>query len=204
MYRGIEQVQNAIKPLLAKHGVTIVPEVLEIRREVHQTKNGTNLYVTVLRVAHHFYAKDGSFVSAVTTGEGMDSADKSANKALSVAFKYACFEVFNIPTEDMALSDPDNYSPEPTLQVVPAPIPQPTPPPKRSPSAPAAAVAAQNAAPSAGTPVSKPGAILCVNCGASIKPQKGKDGVMRTSEQVSKELGGLCIACFLKAKQKAA
>ena len=38
-------------------------------------------------------------------GEGMDSGDKASNKALAVAFKYACFQVFCIPTEEM--KDPD-------------------------------------------------------------------------------------------------
>jgi hypothetical protein len=31
------------------------------------------------------YATDGSSVSAVVIGEGMDSADKSSNKAMAVA-----------------------------------------------------------------------------------------------------------------------
>ncbi|MFS0844210.1 MAG: ERF family protein [Roseburia hominis] len=30
----------------------------------------------------------------------MDSGDKATNKAMSVAFKYACFQVFCIPTEE--------------------------------------------------------------------------------------------------------
>ena len=35
----------------------------------------------------------------------MDSGDKATNKAMSIAFKYACFQVFCIPTEEMV--DPD-------------------------------------------------------------------------------------------------
>ena len=42
----------------------------------------------------------------------MDSGDKSMNKAMSAAFKYACFQVFCIPTEEMHDSEED--SPEPT------------------------------------------------------------------------------------------
>ena len=38
-------------------------------------------------------------------GEGMDPGDKATNKALSIAFKYACFQLFCIPTEEMR--DPD-------------------------------------------------------------------------------------------------
>jgi len=32
-------------------------------------------------------------------GEAMDSGDKSSNKAMSAAYKYACFQAFCIPTE---------------------------------------------------------------------------------------------------------
>lgn len=35
----------------------------------------------------------------------MDSGDKATNKAMAIAFKYACFQVFCIPTEEM--KDPD-------------------------------------------------------------------------------------------------
>ena len=52
-----------------------------------------------------FHAEDGSSIEAVVIGEGMDSGDKASNKALAVAFKYACFQVFCIPTEEM--KDPD-------------------------------------------------------------------------------------------------
>ena len=40
----------------------------------------------------------------------MDSGDKATNKAMAIAFKYACFQVFCIPTEEM--TDPDGESHE--------------------------------------------------------------------------------------------
>lgn len=112
MYRGIDAVMNVFQPLLAKHKVFVVPEVLESHREERQTKSGSNLIYTVLKVRYTFFADDGSSVSAIVQGEGMDSADKSSNKAMSVAFKYACFQVFCIPTEEM--KDPDADTPEPS------------------------------------------------------------------------------------------
>lgn len=39
----------------------------------------------------------------------MDSGDKSLNKALSAAYKYACFQLFSIPTEEMKDSEEDTY-----------------------------------------------------------------------------------------------
>ena len=112
MYRGIEDVMNALQPIMQKHGVFIVPEVVEHKREERTTKHGGNLIYSILTVKHHFYCVDGSEVIATTIGEGMDSADKASNKAMSVAYKYACFEVFCIPTEEMP--DPDGDTPPPS------------------------------------------------------------------------------------------
>lgn len=112
MFRGVDQVMNTMKPLLSKHGVFVVPEVLHTEREERVTKSGSNLIYTVHTIQFHFWATDGSEVTATVVGEGMDSADKSSNKAMAVAFKYACFQVFCIPTEEMAKDDPDYGSPE--------------------------------------------------------------------------------------------
>jgi hypothetical protein len=108
-YRGVEDVMNVLQPLLKKYGVFIVPEVVESTREERSTKSGGNLIYSVMKIRHHFYAEDGSEVVSTTIGEGMDSADKASNKAMSIAFKYACFQVFCIPTEEMI--DPDGETP---------------------------------------------------------------------------------------------
>ena len=116
MYRGVDVVMNVFQPLLAKYKVFVVPEVLETIREDRQTKSGGNLIYTILKVRYTFFAEDGSYISATVQGEGMDSADKSGNKAMSVAFKYAMFQVFCIPTEEMR--DPDAESPEESKPMV--------------------------------------------------------------------------------------
>jgi hypothetical protein len=113
MYRGVDDVMNALQPLLHKHGVFIVPEVLEQKREERQTNKGGNLIYSVCTIKYTFYASDGSFITAVVVGEGMDSGDKATNKAMAIAFKYACFQVFCIPTEEM--KDPDADTPEPSM-----------------------------------------------------------------------------------------
>ena len=109
MYRGVEDVMNTLQPLFKKYGVFIVPEVMEHNREERQTKSGGNLIYSIMKIRHHFTADDGSEVVSTTIGEGMDSADKASNKAMSIAFKYACFQVFCIPTEEM--QDPDADTP---------------------------------------------------------------------------------------------
>lgn len=114
-YRGIDDVMNELHPLLAKHGVVIVPEVVEQIRENRTTLKGNPIIYSIMKIKFHFIAEDGSEVVATIVGEGMDTSDKASNKAMAIAFKYACFQVFCIPTEEMAKSDPDGYMTEPTL-----------------------------------------------------------------------------------------
>ncbi|MFR0781185.1 MAG: ERF family protein [Zhenhengia sp.] len=109
-YRGIDDVMNALQPLLSKHKVFVTPEIMEQRREERQTAKGGNLIYSICTVKYTFYTTDGSSVSAIVIGEGMDSGDKATNKAMSIAFKYACFQVFCIPTDEM--KDPDAETPD--------------------------------------------------------------------------------------------
>lgn len=104
-YRGIDAVMNALQPAFIKHGVFVYPEILEHAREERDNTKGTHLIYSVIKVAYHFTATDGSEVVVTVIGEGMDPGDKATNKALSIAFKYACFQLFCIPTEEM--KDPD-------------------------------------------------------------------------------------------------
>jgi len=112
MYRGIDDVMNTFQPLMSKYKVFCVPEVIGHEREERQTNKGNNLIYSILTIRYTFYAEDGTSVSAVVVGEGMDSGDKASNKALAVGMKYAMFQTFCIPTEEMI--DPDSVTPEPT------------------------------------------------------------------------------------------
>lgn len=106
-YRGVDQVLNTLHPLFAKHKVFAVPEVLEVLgREWRKTEKGGNVVYQTIKVKYTFYAEDGSGVSAVVIGEAMDSGDKASNKCMSVAYKYACFQILSIPTEETT-DDPD-------------------------------------------------------------------------------------------------
>lgn len=117
LYRSIDAVYNALQPALIKNKVFVLPEILEIFREDRTTARGATLIFTRLTVKYTFYAEDGSFVTSVVVGEGQDSADKSSNKAMSAAFKYACFQAFCIPTEEMI--DADAETPEESRKATP-------------------------------------------------------------------------------------
>lgn len=99
-FRGIDQVYGALSPLLAKHGVCILPRVTDRQIIERQNKSGTALFYVTLTVEFDFVAaEDGSKHTVVTVGEAMDSGDKASNKAMSAAYKYAAFQAFCIPTE---------------------------------------------------------------------------------------------------------
>lgn len=103
-FRGIDAVYNALAPLLAKHGLCILPRC--IGRSVTERVNakGTAMfYVTVHAEFDFVSAEDGSKHTVSTYGEAMDSGDKATNKAMSAAYKYAAFQAFCIPTEETAV-----------------------------------------------------------------------------------------------------
>lgn len=99
-FRGIDDVYNALAPAISEVGLVILPEVLErevIERE--SAKGGALFYVT-LKVRYYFVSADDSSKHIVEAyGEAMDRGDKATNKAMSTAYKYACFQAFCIPTE---------------------------------------------------------------------------------------------------------
>lgn len=104
-YRGIDDLYNSLQPLFAKHGVFTVPILEKQERSERASKSGAALFYVVIEMVYRFYAKDGSYFDAKVIGEAMDSGDKAANKAESIAHKYALTQVFVIRTEDE--SDPD-------------------------------------------------------------------------------------------------
>ncbi len=103
-YRSIDDFYNAFHPLLARHGVFILPRVLDVRTEPVATRGGAALHLLV-RVAYRFCCRDGSAVECEAMGEAQDSSDKALGKALSYAHKYCLSQMFCVPAGN--LPDPD-------------------------------------------------------------------------------------------------
>ena len=82
-YRGIDDVYNALHPLLAKHKVFMAPTVLSRASEERATKNGGALQCVTLSVEYRFFHADGSSISCTVMGEGRDTSDKATNKAMA-------------------------------------------------------------------------------------------------------------------------
>ena len=108
-YRGIDAVMNALQPALIKNKVIIIPEVLSVERTERMSANGSLMTFSIMKMRYHFVAaEDGSSIEVTMQGEGMDSGYKSINKAMSAAYKYACFQTFCIPTEEMKDADAES------------------------------------------------------------------------------------------------
>lgn len=104
MFRGIDQVYNALHRLMAEAGVFSTSSVLSDERQERTTPKGGILAFTRVKIKYTFHALDGSTVETEVIGEGMDSGDKSTNKAFAIAHKYALLQAFMVPTEQI---DPD-------------------------------------------------------------------------------------------------
>jgi hypothetical protein len=124
-FRGIDDMYNSIQPLFKKHHVFIVSNVLDSKREERQTSKGGTLIYTIAKCQFKFYTTDGTFVESVLEGEAMDSGDKSTNKAMSTALKYALMQMFLIPTEEKLDTEYDTHEVIAKVVKAPAPITEP-------------------------------------------------------------------------------
>ncbi len=99
-FRGIDDVYNAISPVMAKHGLVIMPRILDRQITERESQAGKALFCVVVEAEFDFVSSHDSSKHTVRTfGEAMDSGDKATNKAMSAAYKYAAFQTFCIPTE---------------------------------------------------------------------------------------------------------
>jgi hypothetical protein len=119
-FRGIDDVYNALAPILPRCGLVIIPSVLT--RECDQIESGgKRIAHSVVSVEFALVATaDGSEHRCVFFGEAMDYGDKATGKAMTYAHKAMLQETFCIPTE--ASDDPDaeviEPKPEPTQKPV--------------------------------------------------------------------------------------
>lgn len=118
-FRSVDDVYAALGGLLAQHNLCMLPRVTERASAERPTaKGGVATYTTLTVEFDLVSAVDGSKHTICTVGEAMDTADKSSNKSMSAAFKYAAFLAFQIPTEG------DNDADAHHIEKAPAPAPQ--------------------------------------------------------------------------------
>jgi len=106
-FRGIDDVLNAVGPAFRAHGIIPVPILQTSQyRDVKTSTNKPSRECTVT-VAYRFYGPAGDFVEVIVPGESMDTGDKGAAKAMSVAFRTALIQLLALATGD---PDPDSQS----------------------------------------------------------------------------------------------
>ena len=129
-FRGIDDIYNALSPLLARNKLCILPRIINRACEERKSqKGGALFYVTVNAEFDFVAASDGSTHTVKMIGEAMDRSDKATNKAMSAAYKYACFQTFCIPTEgdndaDFTTHEIQEKSQEPVKKEQPKPKPK--------------------------------------------------------------------------------
>ena len=114
-YRGIEAIKAELKPLLAAHRVHyVLHRIVEITDDtVPVGDKGKQWQRTRLRARWRVYGPGGDHVSVETRGEGVDSSDKAANKAVTGAEKQMLLTTFCVADGD----DPDHSRPEITAEL---------------------------------------------------------------------------------------
>ncbi len=112
-YRGVEAITARLQPLMAKHGVVIVPisRVLDVYPSPSMPQGWLD---TSLVVTWRIIGPDGGWMLARTTGFGRDKSDKGSNKAQTQAFKYLLLQLFCISDGE---ADSDGMAYEPHVEV---------------------------------------------------------------------------------------
>ena len=119
-FRSIEDVYNALSPAFGRAGLYTRPVVTSRVATDRTGKTGTVQIHTVLTVDYYFTGPAGDSVVATVIGEAMDTGDKSSNKALSAAHKYALTQVLCLKFAET--EDADASSPEPSRAKAATPI----------------------------------------------------------------------------------
>lgn len=110
-FRGIDGTVNALGPAMRKHGLVVLPTLIDKEHEQVTTRNNRTMNSVHVTVCYTFYGPGGldDKVEAVTSGESFDTGDKGTAKAMSVAFRTALLQGFALPTQER---DPDEDSHE--------------------------------------------------------------------------------------------
>lgn len=103
-FRGVDAVVKAVAPALRKHGVTVMPTVLEKSTAESTTRNGGSMETVYLTVQYTLFGPAGDSVTGIVAAQANDTADKATAKAMSVAYRTFWLQALCIPTDE---PDPD-------------------------------------------------------------------------------------------------
>lgn len=107
-FRGIDDLMSAVAGPMRRHGMFLLPTVIDSRAE----RRGEKMTAVYLTMRYRLYGPNGDYVEATVPGEASDFADKATNKAMSAALKYFLLQVFMIPVDAKSIDDGDRHHPE--------------------------------------------------------------------------------------------
>lgn len=100
-YAKLEDYVAAIKPILPKHGLSILTSVDEVLPlDDRTTKNGGTEHAVRVKITARLMHSSGEWIEAGGIGEGQDRSDKSVYKAITGARKYALASALGLATSD--------------------------------------------------------------------------------------------------------
>lgn len=122
-FRGIDDVLQAIHESMARWGVSFIPAGFDLLdNTVGTTKSGGAQQHLLGTVHFTIMGPAGDTMAAAVVAEAQDTSDKSASKAMSMAYKYLAFQVLSIPVEG-ALEESDSSSEERAVRAGQTPPP---------------------------------------------------------------------------------
>lgn len=105
-FRSIDEVMNAINPLLEKYKLVISIKVIDRKVTPVTSAKGTPGFAAEVLI--DLNVTDG--IETVTTQEwalSVDYSDKAPTQAMSMAYKYALIRMFVVTTKDIIANDAD-------------------------------------------------------------------------------------------------
>jgi hypothetical protein len=126
-YAKLEDYVVAIRPVLAKHGLSLLSSVDEVvALEERKTSNGKSEHAVRVKLVVRVLHESGEWVEAAAWGEGQDRADKAVYKAITGARKYGVAAALGLATTDDPEEDGGDEQPPadpPQRQVAAKPDP---------------------------------------------------------------------------------
>ena len=105
-FRSVDDVMNAVGPVLRTHGVSVVPTAVTHHPEDVTTSKGSKMRNVTVLVSYAIHGPAGDTMAGAAAGEAADSGDKATPKAMSVAFRTFLLQSLCLPTDE---PDPDRH-----------------------------------------------------------------------------------------------
>lgn len=104
-FRGVDAMINAFGPACRRHGVIVTPHEVHPSHAPGTSSGGKTMRDTTTVVVWRVYGPDGTWFQGASEGESLDSSDKGAAKAQSVALRAFLIAAGMVPTDE---PDPDS------------------------------------------------------------------------------------------------